>query len=139
MQTCRSCLSNDLPDGATHCRHCGRRLAPSRAPLIVIISIIAICALWWIASAIRAATDRSASRERLRIERDSILAICGPHPDEAAISVIEDASETFKAHLAASPLDFDEREQIEAGFENQLEIHGCGFNARHQMKPGHRR
>ena len=141
MQTCHSCLSSDIPDGATHCRHCGRRLKPSRAPLIVIISIVAACGLWWAASAIRSVTDRDASRERLKIERDSILSICGPHPSEASIAVIDDATQTFRAHVSASPLDPIEQEQIEAGFENQLEVRGCGWNARNQLKrqPGKRR
>jgi hypothetical protein len=35
MQTCRHCLSPELPDAATHCRHCGRRLKPSKAPLTI--------------------------------------------------------------------------------------------------------
>jgi hypothetical protein len=93
--------------------------------------------LWWVASAIRAANDRDAARTQLKIERDSILTLCTTKSDEAAVAVIEDAGRTFEAHLSASPLDFDEREQILAGFQNQLEVRGCGTNARFQVKGGH--
>jgi hypothetical protein len=46
MKTCRHCLSEDLPDAATHCRHCGKRQRPSHAPAIIGLMIFVVLTVW---------------------------------------------------------------------------------------------
>jgi type II secretory pathway pseudopilin PulG len=139
MQTCRSCRSDDIPDGATHCRHCGRRVGPSRAPVIVILVIAGVVVLAGLVSLISYARDqnaKSAARDHARMEIDSLKAVhCTPDIAEDFDSI---NTHRFENELDSSPLEPDEKEMLRAAFANGMELAGCGFNARNKPKAGYR-
>src|SRR5271167_4094853 len=109
MQTCRHCLSADIPDGATHCRHCGRRLKPSKAPIVVIIIIVVAALLAWGISATRSANQRDFDRAQLKMEMDSMKETCSPTSPQELLDV---ETAAFNKHLEKSSLDADEQRNL---------------------------
>jgi len=132
MQTCRSCLSEDIPDQATRCRHCGRRLGPSRAPLVVFIVLVVGVILWALIVWAPSAGSRNAARSQARIEINSLKNFhCSPDIAEEFDRV---NTSRFQNEVDRSSLDLEEKEMLRAEFANAMELAGCGFSARNQLK-----
>jgi len=137
MQTCRSCLAGDIPDGATHCRHCGRRLKPSRVPFIIFAMVVALGGLVILVVWANSVSERDAACSRAHIEIEALKAVhCTPDIAEQFESV---NTAQFEHELESSTLDFEEKQMLTAEFHNAMEISGCGFNARNQLKPRSKR
>ena len=137
MQTCRSCLANDLPDGATRCRHCGRRLKPSRAPVIITLVVFGVGGLLVLGVWTNSAIDRETARTQAHIEIDSLKAVhCTPDIAEQFERV---NTERFESELEKSTLNLEEKQMLLAQFHNGMELSDCGFNARNKIKPSRKR
>ena len=120
MKTCPYCLSEDLPDASTHCKHCGKRLKPSQAPIVIIIIIVVVALAAWGISALRSATQRDFERSQLKIEMDSMKRVCGPSFMDDQFVDIETAE--FEKHLKESSLDFEEQQSLLAVWQNNIAI-----------------
>lgn len=130
MKACRYCRSDDIPDAATHCKHCGKRLKPSQAPLIVILLVIVAAILWALIAWAQTNSARESARSQARIEIDSLKAVhCTP---DIAEEFDEVNTRKFEDELDRSPLDLEEKESLKAAFANGMELSGCGFSARNQ-------
>ena len=129
MQTCRHCLSEDIPDGATHCRHCGRRLRPTHVARNIVAGVLAFIALALLINFARESAARDEERLQARSEIDIVRAWCNPETSE---DFVEATTETFDHKVDAMDLETEEKEGLKAAFANQLELRGCGFSARNQ-------
>lgn len=136
MKTCRHCLSTDVPDEATRCAHCGGRLTASKAPAIIVVVIVVVIVGVIGVMELRRANEVDSQRMELRTEMDAMKQVCSPSSLE---EVVDDATATFQQRVQASSLEFDEKERLLTAWDNNLEVGGCGFNARHQAKPAKRR
>jgi hypothetical protein len=131
MQTCRHCLSEDIPDGATHCRHCGRRLKPTHIARNIIIGIVIFIALALYINFARESAARDEERFQARSEIDTVKVWCSPETPE---DFVEARTKTFEQKVDAMDLEMEEKQGLNSAFANQLELHGCGFTARNQPK-----
>ena len=131
MQTCHHCLSEDIPDGAAHCRHCGRRLKPTHTTRNIVIGAVVLMALALILNFARKSALRHGERLRARSEIDTVKAWCGP---QTPVEIVEAATKTFGQKVDATDLGKEEKEGLEAAFANQLDLNGCGLSARNQTQ-----
>lgn len=124
MQTCRACRSEDIPDKATHCRHCGRRLKPSELPAtlgLVAFILILIYMLW--TRALAPAMAHAEAREKARRLVDDLQNYCSPTLPPADENL---AIQLNREKLRELDLDYNDRTIFEASFDNRLAQLGCG-------------
>jgi hypothetical protein len=133
MKTCPSCCADDLPDAATHCKHCGRRIKPVHLArnIILLLLLLLLCYVIY-AGAIAPALAHADARDQARALVEDPKFWCNPDTPE---SIAEARSEEIEAKIDKLDLDGSEKSNFRALFENQLELLGCGFNARNRPKP----
>ncbi len=115
MKICRFCLSPDVPDAASHCRHCGKRLVPSQAPKFIILTIIFLGAVAWGLSALRSAAQRDFDRRDLKGQIEVMQKACNPS-DPFELRQMD--STAFEKRLAASSLDPEEQNMLSVAWDN---------------------
>ena len=134
MKTCRHCLSDDIPDKATQCRHCGRRLKPidrSNVFAAIMVTIVGLGALWIVISLLADAIQHQRALDQAHQIIEEVKYWCSPQTSE-------EEAETFTRQTQAQleKLHLDEEGSImDAALENRLNQLGCGFSARNQPKP----
>ncbi len=124
MKASPYCLSQDLPGLATHCQHCGKRVAKRlTAGLIAIVVLLAgVIYLTW--------RDRQGSAEirgQARELMDRAYSLCDSttSQDPARVAAISRTRRALgRLHLYQS-----ERFSLLAAFDNQLNLRGCGVEA----------
>ena len=130
MQTCRSCLSADIPDGATHCRHCGRRLRPSEfAQFVKVVlpwvGILAILIIIW-ATVLQPRMEHEKKLAQAHHIIDNVKIWCSPTLSDEEVDLFERRDQTALDDLALG----EDASMINALYSNQVEVSGCGYNAR---------
>lgn len=125
MKACPYCLSQDLADQATHCRHCGKRVVRTQtAGMIVLIVLILVSVgyLTW------RDTRRPAELRRQACDlMDRAYALCDPttSQDPGRVAAIAQTRRAIgQLHLYQS-----EKFSLLTAFDNQLNIRGCGVEA----------
>jgi hypothetical protein len=134
MQTCPHCLSTDIPDQATHCRHCTRRIKSLwPAVLVAAFMIIVLVVAWFAVSVYQKHQDALA---KARSEIDLVKTWCMP---ETSDELVDQASRQFERMVGNLPLEPDEQYSLENVFANELEVRGCGTSAKAQKQIAQRR
>jgi hypothetical protein len=133
MKTCPSCCADDLPDAATHCKHCGRRIKPLHLWAVIPLSlfILLMCYAFSVRLILPAFAHAEAREEAHRLI-DQAKYFCTPN---APKSVVEALSTDIKDKIDKLDLDDPDKRSFEVLFDNQLELLGCGNIARNQLKP----
>jgi alkylhydroperoxidase family enzyme len=95
--------------------------------------LLGFCGLFVLATWVDSASDRDAARRRAHTEIDALKAVhCTP---DIAEDFDRANTANLEAELGKSTLDGSEKEVLEAEFSNAMELSGCGFNSRYQVKP----
>lgn len=127
--TCRHCLSGDIPDAATHCRHCGRKLRPTNWAKVIatVLLLTMIIGLLWIFASVAITHQKyqDARDDAGRIIR-SVSTWCNSQTTDELRDVMEKETEAELAKLELSP---DDARLFDVVLSNQIEAHGCGPSA----------
>ncbi len=135
MKTCRFCLSDDIPDQASHCRHCGKRLHWGKPFAISLAVALGIVLCFFLVSEARSTVVLESQRSNLKIKLDSMKGVCNAGLSEDFV----DAQTTdFQNSIDVSSLPWDDRQSLEVAWDNMLEIGGCGPHARLQAETAKR-
>lgn len=125
MKACPYCLWQDLPDQATHCQHCGKRVVKRRSAGIVIIIVLILVSVGYLTW--RDTHGPAEIRRQARGLMDRAYALCDPTTaqDPARMAAIAQTRRALgRLHLYQS-----EKFSLLTVFDNQLNLRGCGEEA----------
>ena len=134
MQTCRCCKSEDIPDGATHCRHFGKKLRPTdfgKLLAVVILCSIITLILWAFLSQFYDYTQQQEAHARAVQLVGPLSSWCNPETPADLVDVMEEEVRNELHRVDPNP---DDQTMLETALQNKLEALGCGPNARRQIR-----
>lgn len=129
---------SDLDDRATFCPHCARRMAPVMSGKNVVPALI-LAALLVFAVYLGWTFYYHPWQEyqRARILIESAYQLC--FPETANDPEVQATLNRTREAIYGLDLGWEDRIQIDAAFESGLNARGCGYSARHALKPRKRR
>ncbi|MGA3327506.1 MAG: hypothetical protein ABSF45_23840 [Terriglobia bacterium] len=120
MKTCRFCLSDDLPDAATHCKHCGKRVQPrlsSQDQKALTLALVIVIGLFGTFYAALQSQKHEDARAKARELVDALRFVCA---SDTPAEIADDVSAKTQAAIGQLDLEPEELIVFQASVDSRL-------------------